>query len=229
MSSPATVEGIRKRSFLRLPVAIDAARLLDEYKSVPSDVWASTHWDVHCSSNMILLRGGNQGNEADFYGADHIDHEVLASLPYISWLIGDSGPFGSASHAFILRMKPLGVSRPHIDSNPAWTEPFRLHVPIITNDQAYFLSEGRSRHFPVGEVWTFDNQSEHAVTNGAAVRAHLIFDVMPGPKLRDLLARAEFDPGTADPEHWNAARLPDTVPTFPYVESEPITTQEKLD
>ena len=89
---------------------------------------------------MILLRGGNKGNEEDFFGADHIDHEVLGKLPYISWLIGESGPFGGANYAFILRMKPLGVARPHIDSNPAWFEPFRVHVPIITNDKAYLLS-----------------------------------------------------------------------------------------
>jgi Aspartyl/Asparaginyl beta-hydroxylase len=227
MSSAGTEQIVRKRSFLRLPVDIDVDRLTKDYQAIPADAWASTHWDIHCSSNMVLLRGGNQGNEDDFSGTDQIDHAVLKKLPYISWLIGESGPFGGTNYAFILRMKPLGVARPHIDDNPAWAEPFRVHVPIITNDKAYLLSEGRSKHLSVGEVWTFDNQVEHAVTNGDAVRTHLIFDVSRGPKLLELLERAEFDPGEEDPDSWRTAGLPDKVPTLPYGVSEPISFQEK--
>lgn len=229
MSSAQPVERLEKRSFLRLPVEIKVDRLLEDYRSIPAEAWASTHWDVHCSTNMILLRGGNQGTEEDFYGTDLIDHEVLKGLPYISWLIGESGPFGGSDYAFILRMKPLGVSRPHIDSNPAWFEPFRVHVPITTNDGACLLSEGRSKHLAVGEVWTFDNQAEHAVVNGDAVRAHLIFDVQPGAKLRELIDRASFDPGDEDPVNWRAAGLPDKIPTLAYARSEPLSLAEKAD
>jgi len=227
MSSAGATEGLRKRSFLRLPIDIDVDRLLADYKSIPAEAWASTHWDVHCSSNMILLRGGNQGTEEDFYSTESVDHEVLKWLPYMSWLIGESGPFGGSDYAFILRMKPLGVSRPHIDSNPAWFEPFRVHVPLTTNDGAFLLSEGRSKHLNVGEVWTFDNQAEHAVTNGDAVRAHLIFDVPPRDKLRNLIERAEFDPGEEDPVNWRAAGLPDKIPTLAYATSEPLSQDEK--
>jgi Aspartyl/Asparaginyl beta-hydroxylase len=229
MSSAQAAERLQKRSFLQLPVEIDVERLLEDYKSIPAESWASTHWDVHCSSNMILLRGGNQGTEEDFYSTDSIDHEVLKQLPYIGWLIGETGPFGGSDYAFILRMKPLGVSRPHIDSNPAWFEPFRVHVPITTNDGAFLLSEGRSKHLAVGEVWTFDNQAEHAVTNGDAVRAHLIFDVPPRPKLRELIEHAEFDAGDEDPANWRAAGLPDKIPTLAYALSEPLSLAEKAD
>jgi len=227
MSSTATDVGFRKRSFLRLPVDIDIDRLVDDYRSIPPDAWASTHWDTHCSSNMVLLRGGNQGKEQDFFGTDQIDHAVLGDLPYIGWLIAESGPFGGANYAFILRMKPLGVSRPHIDDEKAWLEPFRVHVPLITNDKAYLLSEGRAKHLAVGEAWTFDNQAQHAVINGDSVRTHLIFDVPRGPKLLDLLKRAEFDPGEEDPSSWRAAGLPDKVPTLQYAISEPISSLVK--
>ena len=91
MSSTAIDESFRKRSFLRLPVEIDVDRLIEDYRSIPAEEWASTHWDTHCSSNMILLRGGNQGTEEDFFGADRIDHAILGKLPYISWLIGKIG------------------------------------------------------------------------------------------------------------------------------------------
>jgi aspartyl/asparaginyl beta-hydroxylase len=227
MKSTAPDEGFRKRSFLRLPVDIDVGRLTADYRSIPAEAWASTHWDTHCSSNMVLLRGGNRGREEDFFGGDHTDHEILGKLPYISWLIAESGPFGGANYAFILRMKPLGVSRPHIDDEKAWFEPFRVHVPIITNDNAFLLSEGRAKHLAVGEAWTFDNQARHAVINGDAVRTHLIFDVPRGPKLLDLLERADFDPGEEDPGNWRAASLPDKVPSLQYVVSEPLSFRDK--
>jgi Aspartyl/Asparaginyl beta-hydroxylase len=216
-----------KRSFLQLPVEVDTDRLGAEYRSIPAEAWDSSHWDTHCSANMVLLRGGNQGTSEDFSSTESVDHEVLGPLPYTSWLLGDSGPFGGTSYAFIFRMKPLGVTRPHVDLNPAWFEPFRIHVPITTNEEAFLLSEGRSKHLEVGEVWTFDNQSKHAVTNGDAVRTHLIFDVPRQPKLLELLEHARFDPGVEDPERWRRAELPDTVASEPYAEAEPISRAEK--
>jgi hypothetical protein len=216
-----------KRSFLQLPVEVDAARLVEEYRSIPQELWASTHWDIHCSANMVLLRGGDKGTAEDFFSPESVNHDVLRSLPYIEWLIGESGPFGGTSYAFIFRMKPLGVTRPHIDLDPAWFDPFRIHIPIVTNDEACLLSEGRSKHLAAGEVWTFDNQSMHAVTNGDAVRAHLIFDVPRRPQLLDLIAHARFDEGADDPQRWKIAGLPDTVPSEPYVDTEPISRAEK--
>ncbi|MGD0379751.1 MAG: aspartyl/asparaginyl beta-hydroxylase domain-containing protein [Acidimicrobiales bacterium] len=227
MSTTDARVDLQKRSFLQLPVEVDVDRLLEDYHSIPSEAWASTHWDQHCSSNMVLLRGGSQGTEEDFVSSDSVDHDVLNGLPYIKWLIGDSGPFGGTNHAFIFRMKPLGVARPHIDESPEWFEPFRIHIPIVTNDGAFLLSEGRSKHLPVGEVWTFNNQVKHAVLNGEAVRTHLIFDVPRRPQLVDLIERSRFDPGSDDPARWHTAGLPDKVPSITYAISSPISFAEK--
>jgi hypothetical protein len=228
MNSTDTKPEHRKRSFLQLPVTVDKERLVDEYRSIPPEAWASTHWDVHCSANMVLLRGGREGTAGDFVGSDSVDHDILQRLPYIQWLVGNAGPFGGTNHAFIFRMKPLGVTRPHVDSDLSWFDPFRIHVPIVTNPGALLLSEGRSKHLAVGEVWTFDNQVEHAVTNGDAVRTHLIFDVPRGPKVLDLIERARFDPGSDDPMGWQTAGLPDAVRSVPYANSDPLSTAEKV-
>jgi hypothetical protein len=228
MSNTDTRSHLVKRSFLQLPVTVDVERLMEDYRSIPQEAWASTHWDIHCSSNMVLLRGGSQGTAGDFVGSDNVDHEILDGLPYVRWLIGTSGPFGGTNQAFIFRMKPLGVTRPHIDSDSAWFEPFRIHVPIVTNDGAYLLSEGRSKHLAVGEAWTFDNQAMHAVTNGDAVRAHLIFDVPRSPTVLDLIEQARFDAGSDDPSRWRTAGLPDSVPSITYALSDPISTAEKV-
>lgn len=224
---PASAQPIAKRSFLKLPVEIDVPALLDDYRSIPQAAWKVSHWEVHCSAAMVLLRGGNSGTHEDFTTKRIANAELLSKLPYISRLVSDDGPFGQPTYAFIFRMKPMGVARPHIDDNPAWEDPFRIHIPITTNEGSYLLSERRAKHFEVGEVWTFDNQRMHAVTNGDGVRAHLIIDVHPNPKLNALLSHATYDPGLPDEVRWRQAAI-EPQPTFAPLRSVPLSVEEKL-
>jgi hypothetical protein len=216
-----------KRSFLRLPVEIDAARLLADYGSIPALAWATSHWETHCSSDMLLLRGGDSGTAEDFVTADTRDHEILAEAPYLAWLIDKDGPFGGAVYAFLFRMKPTGVARPHTDDDPAWKQPLRVHVPIITNDGAFLLSRGRAKHLAVGEAWTFDNQAMHAAVNGETVRTHLIMDVPRNPRIESLLANAIWDQGLEDPLRWLSACAPNRPPIAQFATAAPLSPAEK--
>ena len=89
------------------------------------------------------------------------------------------------------------------------------------------LSEKKAIHWEVGEVWTFDNQTKHAVVNGDEVRTHLIMDVQPNPKLAALLDTAEFFPGVENAGAWQRASLDNPSRTFSYGHSEPISAAEK--
>jgi len=219
----------QKRSFLKLSVSIDVNALLSEYRSIPVLAWAPSHWDVHCSTNFLLLRGGQSGTEYDFAAHAVTDSRLLTAMPYISWLLGDESPFGVATYAFIFRMKPTGVARPHIDDAPEWKERFRIHIPITTNDGAFLLSERRAKHLRVGEAWTFDNQSLHAAVNGDSVRTHLILDVQPNPKLDGLLAAAQWDAGSLDPARWEQTLLPQAWPVLAPASFIALSPSEKLD
>lgn len=219
----------KKRSFLKLPVPIDVDALLADYRSIPREAWATSHWNIHCSADMLLLRGGTAGTAEDFTTSDVRNSEVLARLPYVSWLLSAEGPFGQPTYAFIFRMKPMGVTRPHHDDDPAWYDPVRIHVPITTNDGAFLLAEQRAKHLAVGEVWTFDNQDFHAVVNGDSVRAHLIFDVLPNPKLNALLQRADWDPGVQNPGYWEKATLPEAPMPLSPAHATPLSVTEKLE
>jgi hypothetical protein len=217
----------RKKSFLRLPINIDVTRLLADFDSIPHHAWSSSHWDIHGSTDMLLLRGGSDGTPDDFTTSEVVDHAILTDLPYIRWIVGDDGPLGGTTYAFLFRMKPMGVSRLHIDSDDAWEDPYRVHIAITTNDDAFLLAEGRGKHLGVGEVWTFDNQQRHGAVNGDGVRTHLIVDVPPNVVIEALLDDAEFDPGSEEPRHWERAGLPDAVPSQPYFIVEPLNVEEK--
>ena len=55
----------------------------------------------------------------------------------------------------------------------------RIHLPITTNDQCYFLVEDKKQHFRESEFWELDNTGKyHSVHNeGPSDRIHLIIDV----------------------------------------------------
>lgn len=221
--------GFDKRSFLRFPVAIDGPRLVAEYDSVPADAWGVSHWDVHCSIDVLLLRGGMQGKPEDFTTRAVDNNPLVEKLPYIASLISPDGPFGGAVYAFIFRTKPNGITRMHRDDHEAWEESLRIHFPIVTNDGAVLISEGRSKHLSVGEAWTFDNQTRHSVVNGPETRVHMIIDVLPNPKIEALMRAAVFDPGEPDPVRW-AMTGGDEVPRvrpLVFAGGEPLSIKEK--
>jgi len=221
-----------KRSFLKLPVPIDLPRLLAEYLSIPDEAWGVSHWDVHCSIDVLLLRGGVKGTPDDFVTEDIGNNPILASLPYLSSLLAPEGPFGGTTYAFVFRTRPKGITRIHWDDDAAWCRTFRIHIPIISNPDAVLLAETRAMHFGVGEAWTFDNQSMHSVVNGDSTRVHLIIDVLPNPKLRELLERARFDPGRSAPELWERTggrARGGTPPPLICMSGRPLTIKEKKD
>jgi hypothetical protein len=219
-----------KRSFLKLPVAIDTARLLQEFGQIPEAAWGVSHWDVHCSIDVLLLRGGSKGKAEDFLTKDVANSPLLNELPYISSLLAPEGPFGGAVYAFMFRTKPKGITRVHDDGHEVWKKTVRIHIPIVTNDGAFLIAEERAKHLSVGEAWTFDNQSQHSVVNGDSTRVHLIFDVNPNPKLAELMTHATFDPGVHDPERWALTIGPRSerrVPPLMFAIGEPMTASEK--
>jgi len=219
-----------KKSFLKLPVPVETSRLLAEFGQIPEEAWGVSHWDVHCSIDVLLLRGGHKGGAEDFTTRDVVNNPILERLPYIASLLAPEGSFGGAVYAFMFRTKPNGITRVHDDGDEVWRQTVRIHVPIVTNDGAFLLAEGRAKHLSVGEVWTFDNQSRHSVVNGNATRVHLIFDVNPNPKLAELMRRAVYDPGVPDPERWahtQATRGAGRVPPFMFSTGEPLTIAEK--
>jgi hypothetical protein len=149
---------------------VETSRLLAEFGQIPEEAWGVSHWDVHCSIDVLLLRGGHKGRAEDFTTRDVVNNPILERLPYIASLLAPEGSLGGAVYAFMFRTKPNGITRVHDDGDEVWRQTVRIHVPIVTNDGAFLLAEGRAKHLSVGEVWTFDNQSRHSVVNGNATR-----------------------------------------------------------
>jgi len=207
----------KKKSHIRFSVDLDLTRLLEEYQSIPDEYWSSSYWgNVHCSVGMLLLKGGTKGDESDFFCDESVEKKALEHMPYLKELISKDGPFGESKYCFIFKTVPNGVTITHTDLNETWFDMYRIHIPLITNDGAFLISNEKSMHYEKGYAWSFDNQSPHGVVNGDQERVHIIFDIPYNPKLADRLDEADVLEGKRHKEH--VIRISETnqkIPSYP--------------
>jgi hypothetical protein len=178
----------------RLPVRVDSARLQAEVAALPEGSWAGTggRVGVHRPAQAIFLRG-----YAPAEGEKPIeDREALGGMPYIRELI--TKVIAAPTQRCLLARLPAGARiTGHIDLAPYFAKTIRIHVPVVTNADAWMYSAGLSFRMAPGEVWALNNAATHGVWNAHATdaRTHLICDFLPSPALIGLLARAERDLG----------------------------------
>lgn len=76
------------------------------------------------------------------------------------------------------RLGPGCVLRPHAEPHIGGS---RIHLPLITNEEAVMWVDGRPFHAPAGRPFTLDITREHAAANyGTHARTHLVVD-LPAP------------------------------------------------
>jgi len=178
----------------RLPIRVDAERLQAEVRSLPVASWAGTggRVGVHRVAQAVFLRGF-----APAEGDKPIeDREPLGAMPYVRELITRLIP-ATAQRCLLARLPPAGRITGHIDLAPYFAKTVRIHVPVVTNDEAWMYCAGLSFRMQPGEVWALNNSATHGVWNAHAseARTHLICDFLPGDELLGLLTRAERDLG----------------------------------
>jgi hypothetical protein len=183
----------------RLPLRLDATQLQAEVAALPEASWAGTggRVGVHRAAQAIFLRG-----YAPAEGEKPIeDREPLAALPYVREIISSLIP-AAAQRCLLARLPPGARITAHIDKAPYFSKTLRIHVPVVTQGQAFMYCAGLAYRMQPGEVWALNNSAMHGVWNAHATeaRTHLICDFLSSPELLGLLARAERQLGVADDE-----------------------------
>lgn len=101
--------------------------------------------------------------------------QIISS--YISYL--DGGAFLHEHRDFVLQKIPR----------------VRLHIPLVTHDQAFIVVPGKRIHFRKGFIWKFDPRKNlhSAFNSGKEERIHLLIDCFPNKKTQALLAEEWLD------------------------------------
>jgi len=90
----------------------------------------------------------------------------------------------------LMRLRPGGHILRH--SDPLHTiDPrlVRLHVPVITNPDVFFLVNDARVEMHPGETWHVDVRFPHSVENrGTTIRVHLVMDLVRNAELDAMLS-----------------------------------------
>lgn len=123
---------------------------------------------------------------------DFADTPLLARCPYIREVLA-TFPCPQQAVRF-LRLKAGSVIKQHRDYDLGFEDgEVRLHIPVRTNSEVYFMLEGQRVVMAEGECWYNNLSLPHSVANrGPTDRIHLVIDCVVNDWLRErLLADAE--------------------------------------
>jgi hypothetical protein len=74
-----------------------------------------------------------------------------------------------------------GVINKHVDGGDDLTLVHRIHVPVVTNEDAIFTCDGETINMKEGCAYEVNNQRYHSVVNnGKTDRVHLLIDLYCG-------------------------------------------------
>lgn len=117
----------------------------------------------------------------------HIEHRnfprFAKHLDALSSLLREFNEPHIVKRANLVKLKAQSEIAPHVDKGEFLSSLNRLHIPIKTNDDCFFIVGSEMQRFRIGSIWEINNTDEvHSVhNNGSTDRIHLIIDVGTTP------------------------------------------------
>ena len=178
--------------FVRLPLAVDAARLRTEVEAIPEAAWRS-HPEAAPGNSAVVLVGVDGNPDSDSTVGPMAATPHLDALPSVRRILAALGTtIGRTRLMRIATETELGL---HVDTNYYWWHHLRIHVPVQTTPDVVFQAGDEAVHMAAGEVWVFDTWRRHRVDNPASSpRIHLVVDTVGSASLWDLIDRPDREP-----------------------------------
>lgn len=167
---------------IKFPLYFNVERLQKDIQKLMSKNWVNHFnkggYNGDWSSISLMSAGGNEQN---IYALNNSDEPVIYTN-----LINDCDYFKEILDGFLfektsVRLLRLAVGasvKPHQDHCLGYEDGcFRIHIPVITNDQVEFILDNETLIMNEGECWYIDANFTHSVANhGHEDRIHLVID-----------------------------------------------------
>lgn len=163
--------------------AYDVSKLEQELQIALKSNWVN-HFnskDYDGAWKSISLRSAS-GSSSDIYSnytdQPFKDTPLLEELPYIKSILADWKC--EKETVRFLALYPGSEIKPHKDPGCSYEDGnFRLHIPILTNNEVDFIVANENHKLVPGACWYMDFSKEHSVKNsGDTVRIHLVIDCL---------------------------------------------------
>jgi hypothetical protein len=104
---------------------------------------------------------------------------------------------------------PTSIVPYHLDQSWFHEHSIRVHVPIISNKNCFWLSQNRQYPMTVGNYYEVNNRTKHSFwNNGDSGRVHVVMDlILPSEYNRAIAENIDvnsstIDPGVTDPKEF---------------------------
>ncbi|BCJ55983.1 hypothetical protein Asp14428_74580 [Actinoplanes sp. NBRC 14428] len=182
----------------RLLPEVDADRLVADLMTARDHLWDEqssytkgrvSRWAGQDWRCLAVRSPGGDKTRTDAGGpggAEYAPTEWLEHMPYVRELL-DAIP-GPLYAARFMDLGPGVIGYPHTDPKfaPDWGMA-RLHLPVITQQEATLELDGVIHRWQPGEFWFGDFSRKHQIQNvGTEHRVHLVVDVLVTRELAGL-------------------------------------------
>jgi Aspartyl/Asparaginyl beta-hydroxylase len=213
------------RTELVATIPLDAARLAEDLEAAASFRHSETYSDYLLGgpwTNWVLWAAGGESGDGNLAKYAHDQPATFTEygkqVPYLQELITNTVDLARLN---FVRLAVISESIivPHRDllefgDVPEEERPaHRLHIPLVTNETAFFSEDNTVYQMKKGEVWFLDVSRIHSViTLSRAPRFHLIFDFVDHPGSKPLVTIEPEGSGPGIPAERVVARpeLPDS-------------------
>jgi hypothetical protein len=178
---------------LKLPLKIDAERLAYEVGQIPHSAWSTNPSGLYGNSGLVLVSVNGEINDDFAISGPMQATKHLLTCPYMQQIF--AALKAPISRSRLMMLAPSASANTHLDARYHWFRRIRIHIPVVTNPEAFFTCNGETVHMEAGEVWTFNSAKPHAAENFSDKgRIHLVIDTKGSPELDELLQNAKHLP-----------------------------------
>lgn len=178
---------------LKLPLKVDAERLAYEVAQIPHSAWSTNPSGLYGNSGLVLVSVNGEINDDFAISGPMQATKHLLACPYMQQIF--AALKAPISRSRLMMLAPGASANTHLDARYHWFRRIRIHIPVVTNPEAFFTCNGETVNMKVGEVWTFNSAKPHAAENFSNKgRIHLVIDTKGSPELDYLLQNAKSLP-----------------------------------
>jgi len=180
------------------PLDFELGPLMEEFTRQRPE-WMESQWKWHVESRFSLLRTGRRGAYpgSELTNGHSVNQPNLERLPCLRHFLDTAFP-SKPTLAWLGRLPPGGRIFTHVDNTQHWDEHHRIHVPLVTNQQARLCVAGRFLFLRPNRIWLLNNSVPHGALNRGPERLHLVLDLPHFAEFDAWITRAHLESGEAD-------------------------------
>jgi len=179
----------KDNNFLLLRSDIDVRPIKEKLAQVPEDAWGQSdrehQFEIHQQTQALLLIYDDDFRHCNPTYLDTYSQFEGELKPLLDFIAENYQHDGFVVRLIFAKLQGRGTIPRHADREYSLLKCYRIHIPIISNDDVFFTVGGEQKVLRPGEMWEINNATFHAVDNQSDEdRIHMIIDWVPNATVR---------------------------------------------